>query len=53
MIIALIIYAIIGILCYFTVAKKLNQTGFNRIWCSIFWITLIPLYFIHVIHNKL
>ena len=31
--------------------KDANQSMFDRIWLSIVWPTLIPLFIIHYIHN--
>lgn len=53
------IWIIFGILAYIAggiVSYKffLNDvdTTFEKIWFSIFWICLPPLYLIHYIHNK-
>ena len=51
-ILSIVIYVICGILAY---KYGLNdiESKFEKIWFSIFWILLVPLYIIHYIHNNL
>lgn len=50
-IIAAIIYVIGIFVSYYCIIKDWNQCLFNKIWFSIFWIALIPLYGIHKLYN--
>ena len=52
-IIAAIIYVIGIFVSYYCIIKDWNQCLFNKIWFSIFWIALIPLYGIHILYNRL
>ena len=52
MLIGIIAYVIIAILAYFLVFKNWdNKSNFEKIWYSIFWIAVLPLYAIHAIHK--
>jgi len=52
--ICVLVYLIIA---YFVYAKKIknwtNHPVWERIYFSLIWVLLIPLYIIHWIHNKL
>ena len=44
---------LIGSVVTWFVVKKWNMKKWEKIWCCILWPCLVPLYIIHVIHNKL
>ncbi len=48
--VAFLIWAIGGVITYILLDTK---KGFERVWLSIFWPVLIPLYLVHYLHNKL
>lgn len=53
MIITLIISIyILGIIITYDVIKNWNNTNFEKIWFSIVWPILAPLYIIHWLYNK-
>ena len=52
MLIALTIYVIIAILAYLFYFKNQDISNFEKIWNSVFWIAMIPLFVIHKIHNS-
>ena len=47
-----LVYVVIGILTYRYVISKWDNTQFEKVWFSCVWVTLIPLYIIHWLHNK-
>ena len=51
-IVGIITYALIGYSVYKEVFKNSNNTKFEKIYFSLIWPLLIPLYIIHII-NKL
>ena len=46
------IYIIIAILAYVFYFKNQDISTFEKIWDSVFWIAMIPLFVIHKIHNS-
>lgn len=46
-----ILYAGFGSLAYKTVISKWDNTIFEKVWFSCVWVTLIPLFIIHWLHN--
>lgn len=50
--IVFIVYVILGIIAYKLFINKWDNTAFEKVWFSCVWITLIPLYCIHYVHNK-
>lgn len=48
-----ILYVIIGIGVYFFIISKWNKPLSEKIWYSVFWLPLIPLWIIHKIYNAL
>lgn len=52
-IIGIVIYILIGIFAYKKYLSKMDDSTFNKIWLSVFWITLLPLYGIRKIQEKL
>ena len=43
---------VIGIFIAYNVIKGWGKSAFETIWFSIFWPVLIPLYLIHLYHNR-
>ena len=52
MLIGIIIYIAIAILTYYFYFRNQDISNFEKIWDSIFWIAMIPLFVIHKIHNS-
>ena len=50
-IIGIIVYIIIGIFGYQKLFSKMDATKFEKIWYSVFWIALVPLYGIRKIQE--
>ena len=51
-IIIAIVYIVLGILGYlFIIRKWETPTQFEKIWYSVFWIALIPLWMLHKAYN--
>ncbi len=50
--IVILLYVIIGILTYKHIINKWDNTKFEKVWFSCVWIALIPLYAIHLLHNR-
>lgn len=51
-IIIAIVYIVLGILGYlFIIRKWKTPTKFEKIWYSVFWIALIPLWMLHKAYN--
>lgn len=50
--IILTVWIIGGLIAYFYFIKKMeNKTSFEKIWYSVVWPALIPLYIIHVLNK--
>lgn len=50
--IVILLYVVVGILTYKYIINKWDNTKFERVWFSCVWIVLIPLYTIHLLHNR-
>lgn len=50
--IVILLYVIVGILTYKYIINKCDNTKFEKVWFSCVWIALIPLYIIHLVHNR-
>lgn len=50
--IGIIAYILIAIFAYKKYISKIDTTKFEKIWFSIFWITLLPLYCIRKIQEN-
>ena len=50
-IIIAIVYVVIGIAAYFLFINKWDKSQAEKIWYSIFWLPLIPLWILHKIYN--
>lgn len=50
--ILILVYAVIGCLTYRYIINGWENTKFEKIWFSCVWITLLPLYVVHIYHNK-
>jgi len=49
--IVFIVYVVMGVLSYKQVISKWDNTKFEKVWFSCVWVTLIPLFIIHLLHN--
>lgn len=49
--IVLIVWLIGIVVAYKFIISKWDNTKFEKVWFSIIWPCLIPLYIIHLIHN--
>lgn len=49
--IVILAWVIGALIAYFCVFAKSDNSMFEKIWLSIFWPLLLPLAFIHWIHN--
>ena len=50
--IVILLYVVVGILTYKYIINKWDNTKFEKVWFSCVWIALIPLYVIHLLHNR-
>lgn len=50
--IVILLYAIVCILTYKYIINKWDNTKFEKVWFSCVWIALLPLYAIHLLHNR-
>ena len=51
-ILVLVLWIVGGIFSYNKYISKWNKSKFEKIWFSVLWPAIVPLYLIHYIHNN-
>jgi len=45
------VYVLAAVLTYVCVCRKWDNPTYEKVWFSIFWIALLPLWVIHAVYN--